>query len=105
MQGGSEFAGLAVVASFVIEGDGEVLGMADGQCVSLLEEDEAEIVLVLLEEYHGDEIAELAHLNRNSFVFLALTADVIFIELQDLLVLVQGLPVLGLPLQLLTLQL
>ena len=79
--------------------------MADGQCVSLLEEDEAEVVLVLLEEDHGDEVAELAHLNGNSFVFLTLTADVVFIELQDLLVLVQGLPVLGLPLQLLTLQL
>lgn len=104
-EGSPEFAGFAVVASFVIEGDGEVFGLVGCKGVSLLEEDKAEVELVFLQENHGDQVAKLAHLNGNSFVLLAIAAEVILVELQDLLVLVEGLSVFGLALKLLPLAL
>lgn len=105
LKGCSEFAGLAVVAGLVIERDGEVLGVADGEGVGLLQEDESEVELVLLQEDHGNQVAQLAHLDGNAVELLALRPEVVAVELQDLLILVQSLAVLGLSLQLLALAL
>ena len=70
----------------------------DCKSICLLKEYETEIELLLLEEDHSYEVTEFAHLDRNSLEFLTIAAVVVFVELQNLLVLVKSLPVFGLTL-------
>jgi hypothetical protein len=105
LEGCPQLPRFTVVAGLVIEGDGLELGMVAGKSVSLLQEYESNVVLFFLQEDHGHQVAQFAHLDRNALVFLAICSEVVAVELQQLLVLVQSLTVLGLTLQLLALPL
>lgn len=102
---GSEFSSLPIIACFIIESNCQILGIAAREGLCLLQKHKTKIKLVLLQEYHGDQVAKFAHLNRNSFIFFTVAAKIVLIELQDFLIFVQSFSILSLPLQLLPLHL
>jgi len=53
-----------------------------------LQEDKSEVELVLLQKNHGDQVAQLAHLDGNALMLLAVRTEIVSIELQQLLVFV-----------------
>ena len=92
-------AGFAVVTGVVVVGDGGLFWQFEAEGLGFFEEHEAELELFLLQEDHGDEVAQFAEPNRSPLIFLTMNSICIFINVKQFLVDVKGFLVLGLFLQ------
>lgn len=70
----------AVVAGEIVIGDGAVVAGGQGQQLGLLEEHVAQVVLLLLQEDHGHQVADLAQLVGGPVVLLALLSEGVLLE-------------------------
>lgn len=57
-EGCPQFSSFSIVASIIVVSDGGVLGILETKGLALLEEHEAKVKLLLLEQNHGDDVAK-----------------------------------------------